>query len=66
VATGWILGEGGNIVFNTAPANGAIIKAGYRFDVPVRFAEDRIEVSRATFGAGDMASVTLIEIKEAL
>jgi uncharacterized protein (TIGR02217 family) len=65
-ATGWILGEGGNIVFNTAPANGAIIKAGYRFDVPVRFAEDRIEVSRATFGAGDMASVTLIEIKEAL
>ena len=66
IATGWTLAEAGNIVFNTAPLTGTIIKAGYRFDVPVRFAEDRIEVNRATFGAGDMPTVPLIEIKEAL
>lgn len=66
VVTGWTLGDGGKIVFTKAPANGAIVKAGFRFDVPVRFAEDRIEVNRATFGAGDMPSVLLIEIKEVL
>ncbi len=64
-ATGWSLTEGGIVQFETAPAAGAVITAGYRFDVPVRFADDRIEVARATFGAGDMPSVSLIEIKEA-
>lgn len=65
-ATGWSLAEGGVVEFETAPAAGAVINAGYRFDVPVRFADDRIEVARATFGAGDMPSVSLIEIKEAV
>ena len=63
--TAWILAGGGIIQFETAPAIGANITAGYLFDVPVRFAEDRIDVARATFGAGDMTSVPLIEIKEA-
>ena len=27
----------------TAPAEGAAVAAGFRFDVPVRFAEDRLE-----------------------
>jgi uncharacterized protein (TIGR02217 family) len=65
VTSGWTLGEKGQILFETAPANGAIITAGFRFDVPVRFAEDRIDANRTTFGAGDMASVMLVEIKEA-
>jgi uncharacterized protein (TIGR02217 family) len=64
-ATGWILAETGVVEFETAPPTGAIITAGYLFDVPVRFADDRIEVSRVTFGAGDMPSVPLIEIREA-
>ena len=46
-------------------ASGVVVTAGFGFDVPVRFAEDRIDVSRATFGAGDMPSVPLIEIREA-
>ncbi len=58
--------EQGRIVFDIAPGNGAILTAGFYFDVPVRFAEDRIEVNRFSFGAGEMASVPLIEIKDAL
>jgi uncharacterized protein (TIGR02217 family) len=63
-AIGWSLGDGGIIGFTTAPANGAVVTAGFLFDVPVRFGEDRIDVNRHTFGAGDMPSVPLIEIKE--
>jgi len=40
------------------------VAAGFRFDVPVRFAEDRLTVSRATFEAGEIPSVPLIEIRE--
>lgn len=62
---GWALTEGGIIEFENAPAAGAVVTAGFEFDVPVRFAEDRLNVARATFGAGDMPSVALVEIKEA-
>jgi uncharacterized protein (TIGR02217 family) len=41
------------------------VRAGFRFDGPVRFAEDRRSLSRATFEAGEVASVPLIEIREA-
>jgi uncharacterized protein (TIGR02217 family) len=64
--TGWTLGANGRIIFENAPANGAQVSAGFRFDVPVRFAEDRLNTSRATFAAGDMPSVLLVEIKEAI
>jgi uncharacterized protein (TIGR02217 family) len=63
-AIGWTV-DGGNIIFETAPIAGAAITAGFQFDVPVRFAEDRIEVNRFSFGAGEVASVLLTEIKEA-
>jgi uncharacterized protein (TIGR02217 family) len=62
--TGWTLGPLGTVSFEEAPAAGAAVKAGYRFDVPVRFAEDRLSVSRATFEAGEIASVPLIEVRE--
>jgi uncharacterized protein (TIGR02217 family) len=64
-AIGWSLGTMGRITFETAPADGAQITAGFRFDVPVRFAEDRLNASRATFAAGSFASVPLIEVKDA-
>jgi uncharacterized protein (TIGR02217 family) len=63
--SGWTLEGHGRVRFNTAPANGAEVRAGFRFDVPVRFAEDRLSLSRATFEAGEVASVPLIEIREA-
>lgn len=64
-ATGWSLNAGGIIEFQTAPAIGAVITAGFRFDVPVRFATDRLDFARATFGAGDMPTIALVEIREA-
>ena len=64
-ATGWTLADKGTVIFENAPATGATVTAGFRFDVPVRFAEDRLNASRASFAAGDMPSVPLIEIKEA-
>jgi uncharacterized protein (TIGR02217 family) len=64
VETGWTLGAKGMVEFDEAPASGAAIRAGYLFDVPVRFAEDRLSLSRATFLAGDAPSVPLIEIRE--
>jgi uncharacterized protein (TIGR02217 family) len=63
--TAWSLGAMGQISFETAPAIGVQITAGFRFDVPVRFAEDRLNASRATFAAGSFASVPLIEVKDA-
>lgn len=63
--TGWSLEGGGVIAFDLPPANGVAVTAGFRFDVPVRFAEDRIEINRATFLAGEAVSVPLIEVRDA-
>ena len=58
------LDEGGWVVLDTAPAAGIAVTAGFAFDVPVRFADDRLSVNRATFLAGAAPSVALIEIRE--
>ena len=63
VATGWTL-DGGRVVFAVAPAAGAEVRAGFLFDVPVRFAEDVIEVAVGTWRAGDIVSVGLVEVRE--
>ncbi|MEL0253940.1 MAG: DUF2460 domain-containing protein, partial [Novosphingobium sp.] len=63
--TGWTYEAGGWIVFDTAPADGADITAGFLFDVPVRFAEDRLDVAGLSFAAGEAPSVPLIELREA-
>lgn len=61
----WTLDDGGWIVFDTPPPEGALVTAGFLFDVPVRFAEDRLDVSGLSFAAGEAPSVPLIEIREA-
>lgn len=53
----------GEVLLDAAPAVGVAVRAGFRFDVPVRFAEDRLEASRATFLAGEIASVPLVEVR---
>lgn len=58
------LGEGGVVTLDAAPAAGVRVSASFLFDVPVRFAEDQLRVSRATFLAGAAASVPLVEIRE--
>jgi uncharacterized protein (TIGR02217 family) len=61
--SGWTLTSGA-VEFDVAPAAGATIGAGFLFDVPVRFAEDRIDINRVSFAAGEAPSVPLIEVRE--
>ena len=64
LTSGWSHAGLGVIAFDVAPASGVVLTAGFRFDVPVRFAEDRLEINRATFAAGEAPSVPLVEIRE--
>lgn len=63
-ANGWTHVGKGVIAFDEAPATGLVLTAGFCFDVPVRFADDVLEVNRATFAAGEAVSVPLIEVRE--
>jgi uncharacterized protein (TIGR02217 family) len=62
--SGWMLDSKDIVRFEAAPAAGAAVRASFEFDVPVRFAEDRLALSRATFQAGEIPSVPLIEVRE--
>ncbi len=62
--TGWTLSEKGVLRFLAAPPAGAEVRAGFLFDVPVRFAEDRLDVSAVNFAAGEAPSIPLIELRE--
>ena len=53
----------GIVKLDMAPASGVPVRAGYRFDVPVRFDTDRIEVDLEAFAAGRIPSIPLIEVK---
>ncbi len=55
---------GGWVALDVAPAAGAAVTASFQFDVPVRFAEDRLSVSCATWLAGEAVSVPLVEVRE--
>jgi uncharacterized protein (TIGR02217 family) len=65
VSGGWTLASGGLVTFATPPAVGVAVRAGFLFDVPVRFADDRLEICGASFAAGDAPSVPIVEIREA-
>ncbi|MEO6579994.1 MAG: DUF2460 domain-containing protein, partial [Sphingomicrobium sp.] len=65
MASGWSLTDFGILQFANPPASGAAVRAGFLFDTPVRFAEDRLDINRASFLAGEAPSVPLIEIREA-
>src|SRR5215203_3816565 len=45
------------------PAAGAAVKAGFLFDVPVRFDTDYLEVDLSAFAAGVIPKIPLVEIK---
>lgn len=62
--TGWTVDlTTGILTFTTAPAAGVDVRAGFEFDVPVRFQNDRISVSLEYFRAGEAPSIGLIEIR---
>ena len=60
----WTLEPGGIVRLASAPPEGAEVRAGFLFDVPVRFAEDRLDVSGTHFAAGEAPSVPLVEVRE--
>ncbi|SJZ64979.1 DUF2460 domain-containing protein [Consotaella salsifontis] len=53
----------GLLAFDTAPAAGAVISAGFEFDVPVRFDLDQLVINLAAFEAGEIPSIPLVEIR---
>ena len=54
----------GTITFKPGkvPTSGTV-RAGFEFDVPVRFDTDRIDIDLAQFDAGRIPSIPLVEIK---
>ncbi len=63
--TGWSVSAGGFVDFAAAPVTGAVVKAGYEFDVAVRFDEDQLSISLLTWRAGEISHVPVVEIREA-
>jgi uncharacterized protein (TIGR02217 family) len=62
--TGWTLDvTNGVITFTTAPGNGAVIRAGFEFDVPVRFDSDSLDVTLDVERLGSITSIPLLEIR---
>ncbi len=53
----------GLITFVHPPSEEEQITAGFEFDVPVRFDTDRIQTSVASFQAGDVPNVPVVEVR---
>ncbi len=47
----------------SVPAEGALITAGFEYDVPVRFDEDSLEINLEYFDAGQIPSIPIREIR---
>ncbi len=63
--TAWSVDEtSGQITFQPAhiPPMGALITAGFMFDVAVRFDADSLDISLASFRAGELPDIPLIEL----
>lgn len=51
------------LVFDHAPAVGAVITAGFEFDVPVRFENEQLIATRTINNAGEISDITLLELR---
>ena len=62
--TGWTVNRGTGIVtFSVAPTLGAVLTAGFQFDVPVRFEDDMLRISWDTINSRSAGSVPLEEYR---
>ena len=52
----------GVVDLNVAPASGAVVTAGFEFDVPVRFDTDTLDISYEDFGALQISDIPLVEV----
>lgn len=63
--SGWTLDAAtGVVTFATAPVNGVVVRAGFQFDVPVRFDTDLLDVTLDIERLGSITSIPLIEIRQ--
>lgn len=53
----------GVITFTSAPGAGVIVRAGFEFDVPVRFDTDQLSINLAEWRNGQAADIPLVELK---
>ncbi|NOC82741.1 DUF2460 domain-containing protein [Ruegeria sp. HKCCD6428] len=53
----------GKVTFADPPPEEVDITAGFEFDVPVRFDTDKIQTSVASFQAGDVPNVPVVEVR---
>lgn len=53
----------GVVTIFAEPLAGVSVTAGFEFDVPVRFDTDRIHTSAATFQAGEVPDVPVVEVR---
>jgi len=64
LASGWAIDTAtGVVTFDTAPAAGIAITAGFEFDVPVRFDTDTLDVTLDIERLGSITSIPLLEIR---
>ena len=62
--SGWSLdATTGVVTFTTAPGSGVIVRAGFEFDVPVRFDTDTLDVTLDIERLGSITSIPLLEIR---
>ena len=62
--SGWTLdATTGVVTFTTAPAGGVVIRAGFEFDVPVRFDSDTLDVTLDFERLGSITAIPLLEIR---
>ncbi len=62
--SGWSVNTtSGIITFTVPPTTGAVIRAGFEFDVPVRFDTDELPVTLDIERTGSIPSIPLIEVR---
>jgi uncharacterized protein (TIGR02217 family) len=54
----------GMVTLAHGPESGAVVTAGFLFDVPVRFDTDGLQVSLPSFDAAEIPNIPLIEVRE--
>ena len=63
--SGWSVDtSSGMVTFTAPPADGTAIKAGFLFDVPVRFDIDRLDIELSGFDAADAPAIPVVEVRE--
>jgi uncharacterized protein (TIGR02217 family) len=55
--------DSGTLTFASPPDHGAEVRAGFEFDVPVRFDIDAIMTSVSSFQAGEVPNVPVVEVR---